>query len=439
VTSATLVKPQVGDPCTKCGWAVVSERGAEPWCPRCGWNIDCYEPQRRRRELRWTWADRFSFEAAYDLNERQFATLSGHPVGKPPFSLAKVSLMLISLVLLACVAGLAGLGVWLIVGIGGLFADVIGLICVFIAFILRPRFGKLGKYAEPLDPGDFPALDRLIGQVASEIGARRPQVLLLDMTFNASSGSYGLRRRRFLSLGLPLWLSLSPQEQVALLTHELGHFVNGDVRRGPMTRFAFQALGTLSAITRPESGQSRYNRGNLGFGRGSSMAIMGDLLARPILAASSALFSFLQLGIEWIGVRASHHAEYAADSMAARVAGSTATASLLDTLMLGDVCMTMLRRGVLHESSPAAWRNAVAAGRVELIPRLERLRQLTMRDSASMGATHPPSGLRARLVESRERESAKIVLTDVEAAAIDADMARVYRTFKTDLGSVTHF
>src|SRR6185369_6822450 len=30
--------------CPQCPTALVTERGAQPWCPACEWNLECYEP-----------------------------------------------------------------------------------------------------------------------------------------------------------------------------------------------------------------------------------------------------------------------------------------------------------------------------------------------------------------------------------------------------------
>jgi Zn-dependent protease with chaperone function len=313
---------------------------------------------------------------------------------------------------------------------------VAGAIAIFLAIVLRPRFGKLGKYTEPLDPADFPQLNRLIGEIAAANGAPQPHKLVLTNKFNAGSGSYGLSRRRFVEIGLPLWLSLTPQEQVALLGHELGHFVNGDVRRGPLTRFAFEVLANLVVITSPNRGASRYGKrvgvANVGVG-GGGMAILGDLVSRWFLAIFSLFFSLCALFVDWLSMRASHQAEYAADTLAVRVSGSAAAASMLDTLLYQDVCMTLVRRSVRSGPAPDAWRRAVVDGRRAVGGKIPALRQLSMRDAAMLGRSHPPAGLRARLVESRPQSTAAVVLTEADAAQIDRELAAHYRSLRNDL------
>ena len=372
------------------------------------------------------------------MNARQFADLSGRAVSKPGFSLAKAALTVLSVSLLAVVIAVIGVGVWLVAAVGSIVPDVIGVVVICVGIMLLPRFGRLGKYAETVDPSELPTLNRLIDDVASAINAPRPRTLIFDARFNAGSGSYGLLRRRFMVIGLPLWLSLTPAEQVALIGHELGHFVNGDVRRLPLTSFAFSLFGRLSAMTRPDQGRSRYSRGvgiTTGGGGGSSMAILGDLIVRPVMWVASTIFGLCDVLVEWLGMRASHHAEYSADALAVRAAGSLDATGMLDALLRNDVCMTVLQRAVRAGSDPAVWRREVQVALANSTGHRDSLRQLSMRDHASLFRSHPPTGLRARLIESRPAAPLAVILTDDDMAQIDRELASKYRSMKTDLAN----
>lgn len=435
MTTLSAPAALVGTPCATCGRPLVSERGAAPWCAGCGWNIEFYDAERRRADLRWKWADKFSFHSAYEQNAAQFVELSGRPVDRPGFSVARLMLILVSLACLAFDLGLIALGVWLFAAQGNVPLDIVGALAIMVGLLLLPPIRRLGKYADPRDLDDYPTLHALVQRVATAIGAPVPRVLLLSERFNAGTGTYGLGRR-FLSIGLPLWLSLTPQEQVALLGHELGHFVNGDVRRGRLTRYAFTFFERLDYLTRPDKGASRYGwarasvRGSYGVGaHGSGFA---DAISRIVFGVVNFAVAMGMLIVEWVGSRSSHRAEYAADAAAARVAGSTAAVSLIDTLATGEVCMTLLRRSA-RSTDISEWRSAIAEGRRDMAERLLRLRQLSMRESASLFVTHPPSGLRAQLVESRAEQPATVTLTELEAQSIDHEFARAYAELRTSL------
>jgi heat shock protein HtpX len=434
MTSTAPARPFVGAPCPSCSCPVVSERGAEPWCPSCGWNIEYFEPERRDSDMRWRWADRFSFRTAYQLNERQFADLAGRPLDKPGFSGIKAVLSLLSVMLLAWIAGLAVAGIWVMIHFHTLVTYIAGAMMLFFAFVLRPRFGKLDEYAEPVSDESVPTLARVIRQVADGIGAPVPDTLVLSSDFNAKAGMYGLRRRRYLEIGLPLWLSLTPQQQVALLGHELGHYVNGDVRTGWLTSIPVRTFQVLAYMTRPEKGRSRYSRG-AGFGgmRANPLAILGDMVVRLVMSVFHLAFAMILLGMEWLSLRDSHLSEYVADSMSVRAAGVEAATGVLDTLLLRDVCVTMLRKAMNAGTAPQVWRETVSFGLSDVGSRIPNLRQLSTRDGASLFRSHPPVGLRAAMTESRPAVDPAVVLTEEEAARIDQELASRYKTLRTDI------
>jgi heat shock protein HtpX len=417
----------VGSPCGTCGFSLVSERGAAPWCARCGWNLDLFEPDRRAPEIGWNWVDRLTFRTAYRLNAVEFADLSGRGAEPVGFSPLKALIAAISVGLLLVVVGIAALGVWCIVDLHSFLGWLFGLILIMIAVVLRPRFGRLSKYATPISESTAPALFALIAQVAAAVGTRTPHTVLVTSSFNASSGQYGLRRRRVLTIGLPLWLSLAPQHRVALLGHELGHFVNGDVRRGPLTGLAFSFFDTLSGLTRP-SHRSFAPRTASG-----GLAVIAEWITGLILAVLHGVFTVLQVGLVWLAMRATHTAEYAADRVASEAAGSPATASMLDRLLLRDGCMTVLGRAARNDPDPAHWRAEVATSMAGAQDRIPRLRQLSSRDDASLFRSHPPTGLRAQMAVARPQITAKVVLSEAEAARIDGELAPMFRSLRTDL------
>jgi heat shock protein HtpX len=61
------------------------------------------------------------------------------------------------------------------------------------------------------------------------------------------------------------------------------------------------------------------------------------------------------------------------------------------------------------------------------------LRQLSIRDEVSLFASHPPRGLRSRMVEAREWRDAGVTLTESRAAQVDAELARGYERAGRDI------
>src|SRR5262249_8626043 len=153
----------------------------------------------------------------------------------------------------------------------------------------------------------------------------------------------GVRRRRVLTLGLPLLLLLEPQQRVALVAHELAHARNGDSTRGLVVGSSVRALAEFYAALAPEpSRDGSIAWDDLGF---FDMIVNGILwlISRPA-------YGLLLLQLHLL-LRDSQRAEYLADALAARVAGTEATVGLHERLLLESVLgatvqrVTQTRRG----------------------------------------------------------------------------------------------
>ncbi|SCL37984.1 Zn-dependent protease with chaperone function [Micromonospora rhizosphaerae] len=405
------------DACPRCGASMVSVRDATPWCAGCEWDLDAYDRARRPREFGWTWVDRSTWRLAYRMTGRQFDRLVGRPLDGARSGAARVVTAVASVLLLAGVLALATTGVWLIVAFPfPNLSVVLGVALLGLAYALRPRFDRLNEDLEVLSRDRAPELFALVDEVAAAIGAPTPQIVGVDGDINAYTHLVGVRRRRVLCLGLPLWGSLPAQERVALLGHELGHFVNGDPRRALLVQPAFTMLGSAADLVRPVRTVSG----------GGILELAGLALAHTVQWVLSRLLFTAHLVLVCVALRDSQRAEYLADELAARVAGSAAATRMLDSLLAEESIALAVRRESRAGHGPDRWRAAVAESRAAAAARLPLLRQLSVRDEASLFASHPPSGLRRRLLEARPWHDPRVVLTDDRMARIDAQLAREY-------------
>lgn len=405
------------DACPRCGNRLVSLRDATPWCAGCEWNLDAYDRGRRAGEFGWAWVDRWAYRLAYRMTARQFDRLVGRPLDGTGSGAARVFTAIASLVLLGGVLALAVTGVWLIVAFR--FPNpsvVLGVALLGLAYALRPRFGRLDQDLEELSRDRAPELFALVDEVAAAIGAPRPDIVGVDGDLNAYAGTVGVRRRRVLCLGLPLWGSLPAQERVALLGHELGHFVNGDPRRALLVQPAVTMLGSAADLVRPVRTVSGGGIAEL-VGRALAHAVQW-VLVRLLLAA--------HLVLVCVALRDSQRAEYLADELAARAAGSTASTGLLDAFLADESIALAVRRESRAGHGPDRWRAEVVASRAAAAPRLPLLRQLSVRDEASLFASHPPAGLRRRMLEGRPAHEPAVVLTEDRMTRIDAELSGEY-------------
>jgi len=119
-------------------------------------------------------------------------------------------------------------------------------------------------------------------------------------------------------------------------------------------------------------------------------------------------------------LREQQRAEYLADSLAASVAGSEATAGLLEKLLLGKAIGISVHHTAHGKLEPNALFGAIAEHVANLPPReRERVRRVADLEHARLGVTHPPTAMRIRLIEERQALPPKI---DIDEAAIDAEL-----------------
>ena len=313
------------------------------------------------------------------------------------------------------IVGLFAFGVWLCTlefpG-PGLF---LGLFVIAVAAELRPRFGRVSRFATEVTAAEAPQLHGLVAQVAAAVGAPVPAVYVEDDEFNASCGAYGLRRRKVLVLGLPLWNALSGQQRVALLGHELGHFVNGDPRRGMIVQPALTTLGRLAALFEHEE-RIEHPEDNL----------IGVLVHWAINAVKAVIRGLLlppRFLLAVLALRDGQRAEYRADRLAAMVAGRAATVELLDMMTVSESALMLLKRDARAGRPVTEWPATISSLLAEVRPNLPARREAEL-ERVSLFASHPPNGLRSQLVAAQANESAAVVLSEATNARIDVELAK---------------
>ncbi len=420
--------------CPRCAAATVRPGSDQPWCPSCEWNLDWLPPQRRL--FGWRWVDRALFRVAYRLTTGQFAALADGPLERRSMTAARAVTLTASVLLLAGALALGLLGVWFVLHDFFSPLTVLGVVLILVAVALRPRVVRLGTLTEEyreLDRGSAPTLFAVVERVSAAVGAPAPQVLLLGSDFGAFTTTAGLRRRRVLCLGAPLWATLDPQERVALLGHELGHFVNGDVRRAPIAAVAETTLGRMADAFAGYRETSDHGHGEHG---AVTLVFSGGLvgIVSGLVSWVLSRFAFtLHLLLAGASARDSQRTEYLADELAAKVAGTAATVRLFDHLLIADAVDTVVRREARAGNGAPAWRTAALVARTNQSPNVPVHRQLSLRNEVSIFASHPPAGLRARMLERRPARPATVVLTEPESARIDDELAAHYESVRREL------
>lgn len=116
-------------------------------------------------------------------------------------------------------------------------------------------------------------------------------------------------------------------------------------------------------------------------------------------------------------------AETYADVISARAAGHRAALESLDVITLGSRLRGMLHPNATGGRAAAEWRDLMARARDRAAGDVEALRQLTIRDTASMFASHPAPGRRHQWLRARPYLDAAVTVTPVEAERLRAEPA----------------
>lgn len=404
--------------CPECATATDRLGEGPPWCPNCEWNLIVYDPI-DLPPRGWHWIEKRGHRLAGRLDRALFAELSHDQPRRPGWTVGYLTLVIVSALLLGAILATFGLGCWLIVFHGGPGWVALGVLLVALAIFLRPRLYRAPRRKDRLPPEQAPTLVALVERLSARIGIAPPDYLVLDDSFNASVRQSGFRRRTTLQLGMSLWLSVPPQDRVALLAHELAHTVNGDPNRSLLVQPAMATFARLADWT----------------GARRTLAFVLDpdrpprdlarLLAELAMWAISRVFLLVHLTLAALALRNHQRAEYLADHLAAQIAGTAATVDLLDRMTLANATLKTLYYAA-ERHPPAQWRELVDH-QVQARAARRHLRRQLSRRRTSLWDSHPPDGLRAAILEQRTHFEPGLLITDSAAEQIDREFAGHYR------------
>lgn len=394
--------------CPKCGTSLPVLHGYVTWCHECGWNVTA--PPRAQPSTR---ADRLYAATGQRVGARLARKLAAAEQLEPrltagrflAYTIAGAVHLLTALLLFAGIASIALFPTKVV-------AIVVGAFLIAVAILTRPRFGKPPD-EDLVARSEAPTLWGLVDEIAAALDTGTADLLVVDHRYNAAWGILGLRRRRVLMIGLPLLSSLEPQERTGVIAHELAHARNGDSSRGIVIGSAVRGLAELYYLLAPE----RTPQG-LGIFEHVANGILW-LLSRP---------PYWLLHLEYhLLLHDSQRAEYLADALAARIAGTEAVVLLHEKLLLEPSFRAVVKE-YAHPSS-AGDVDLFEATRLRLasVPERERerRRRVAMLEESRLSATHPPTGMRISLLEERPPQPPEVAVDRARSDAIDAELHRL--------------
>lgn len=404
--------PQPGErPCPECGTILPVHHGYVTWCDRCGWNLKPEVISDSR-----TLFDEIYRKLSRRLSRDLFNRMLREESLAPRFTLsgALAFLMAAAVHAVTVVFLLAG-GAFVLLGWPNIVLVALGLLCLCIAIAARPRIVQApDKGLLPRE--SFPALYKLADDVADAMNAKRMDHIVASIEFNASFVRAGWLRKRYLTIGLPLFAIHTDAERVALLAHEIGHSANGDNGR---RFFVVSALGTLEVwydLIRPH-------------GLFSSESGMPGLVMLPV---NMVLYGISRMIRGWIWAlvhllfRNSQRAEYLADYLSAVVGGDRAAVTSNQLLYRGGFYNYVVQR--VANSNGRLRLFDELSHQMALLPEreLERIRRVSLLPDSRIDTTHPPTAYRIRFLEERFKGEPRVVISPEDSRLLEQELLSMH-------------
>ena len=425
-TAATPLAMQEQE-CPSCHATIPVHPHYVAWCDRCNWNL---RPQGAARPR--TLFESFYAEIGKRSSQELFGAFAHAESLKPRLTLSKALSFAVAAAVHGLTLGLLVLaGVLLVVGWPRLLVVGLGLLCAVLAWQIRP---KMPEFPDSVVSRDvFPTLYLISDRVAQALDTKGVDGIVIDHRFNAAFGLAGWRRKKVLYLGLPLFSILNDQEKIALIAHELAHGVNNDPMSGLFVGSAIRSLNAWYTLLRPNKTwlrrDRRYGRDNP-FGL---LTLIADFFANILMR----LVSFAP----WLGAyalshllwRESQRAEYLADYLSARIAGTDATLATLEKLHFDDTLALVVQRITLSRSDRSIFDEL--RQRVAEMPQreLERIRRLERAQMARLDVTHPPTAYRIDLLKAHPVIGPQIEIAPAESEQIERELAQAQKRVQDQL------
>lgn len=391
--------------CPECSSTIAVHYGYISWCDNCGWNAEGSTPNQPKTLYEKVYDDlgkRLGKKLLVDLlsEEKKRNSIWGTRI---------LSYLLTSIVyFVAATLFLSGLDI-LFRGGKNIFFYITGFILLSLAWMARPRINQIqGKVVSKTQ---YKSLYRLADQVAEAIHAPKVDGIIIDENYNAYFTKVGLRQKRILCIGLPLFEVLEKDEKIALLAHELGHSANKDISR---SFFVGTAIGTLQNWREVLDSRDLFQY-NLLFLIVSSPYILITFIMVKIID----LFIYSLSHLLW---RDSQYAEYAADLKAAEISGSNAAIKLLNKLVYTDTYNNVVQKVALSSIRMNLFDELASCMKKMPKKELDRIRYLEEKLEVRLDATHPPTIFRVEYLEKKNIENKKLEVDDQLIIEIEKEL-----------------
>lgn len=371
--------------CASCGQMIDVHPGYVKWCEHCLDNVkgNKSEEQQSRLERMYTAFGERAGKALYEKEHNRRAEKPAFTVQSAMAYILATGIHLISAILLL-------LAVYLFIAkTDSIAAIVSGFLLLGVSWLARPRLPGLEKGEHILTREDLPELYEVLDRLCADMGSRQIDGIILNGEYNASIQMIGIKNKVILRLGLPLLSVLEEQETAALIGHEIGHLINGDLTRKSYIGYALFTVYTWIELLEPTSEQMQFEYTVLEW----VSAYVQKLLAFfPKVLFYSLLYLLFHN---------SQRAEYFADDVAAKVAGREASISLMEKLGYDPVYYYAIRKAAL--TAKQSFFDILTEQFADMPDKEKRrLHKIGELEKSKIDDTHPPTCYRINYLKSRD-------------------------------------
>jgi Zn-dependent protease with chaperone function len=391
--------------CPSCGADMGWDEEYIVWCEACEYNINPSHNQEYVKKLDLIYEKlgrRFGESMLHQVSERQSL--------RPGFSFARLAaFVLASAVHMVSLFFLFSSIYFISQWQGSIWFAVLGLFLLGLSWVTRPRFGKLDVSEKILFREELPELYNIVDKLCETAGIRPIDGIIIDHRFNASVRNIGIRGKRILTIGLPLFTILPKEERIALLGHEIGHFANNDVARSV---FVGGAIDTL-AIWHDLLDVHHVDEIEGIFG------IISGFFMKGLALIPYGLYMLI-IHLLW---HEKQRAEYYADLVGAQVSGTKSAISLMEKVQFDQLFYHVVRKSAVTNNSSNLLEHF--RKKVEELPDKEfrRLKRVSELELSKLNCTHPPNAYRIQFLNKQNHYSSRISLTVEQNEKINRELA----------------
>ncbi|MFZ7943667.1 M48 family metallopeptidase [Neobacillus sp. 19] len=398
--------------CPDCHAKIPYLNGYITWC-ECGYNMHPQKEEKKKSRI-----DRLYEHLGEKNGQLVFNKMMNSSYVKPKISFFNGLALLIATIVHCISLGSILLGIYLLIFHFSHFIYLFfGVVLLGIAWFTRPRIGKLEDDERIIPIEDIPATYEVINDLATSMGVKKIDGIVMNEQYNASITRIGWRRKTIVKIGVPYFASLTPQEQCSVMAHELGHYLNKDLTYGFYYNTALSTLYEWYTLLDPVPAEQSFEY---------SLLDMVTNFFMKILSQIPYFFYWLLMHLVW---NDSQVGEYLADYRAAQTCGSENVVKDLEKIHYADIyyhCVSKVslingQSNVIDEFRKALF----------LMPDREKKRYKLRceQEKFQLDATHPPTAYRIQFIKKQNIVGSFTVNPDIAkrmSAELDARKEKIH-------------